>query len=97
MTMDENDILTPQEEQEFTLEDILREFGSGSDETIHDELPPELLEDMPLRELLGILENAPLSPVPSPRTEEYYRVRPCARFIYEMARLTEEELNRGKE
>ncbi|MBQ4074890.1 MAG: C_GCAxxG_C_C family protein [Clostridia bacterium] len=49
------------------------------------------------RELLGILENAPLSPVPSPRTEEYYRVRPCARFIYEMARLTEEELNRGKE
>lgn len=49
------------------------------------------------RELLGLLENAPLSPVPTPRTAEFYRVRPCARFIYEMARLTEEELNRSPE
>lgn len=46
------------------------------------------------RELLGLLENAPLSPVPTPRTEEFYKVRPCARFIYEMARLVEEELQR---
>ena len=46
------------------------------------------------RELLGLLENAPLTPVPSPRTEEYYKARPCARFIYEMARLVEEELKR---
>jgi len=49
------------------------------------------------RELLGLLENAPLSPVPTPRTEEFYKIRPCARFIYEMARLTEEELKRELE
>lgn len=49
------------------------------------------------RELLGVLENDPLSPIPSPRTEEYYKIRPCVRFIYEMARLTEEELNRPQE
>ncbi|MBE5786543.1 MAG: C_GCAxxG_C_C family protein [Clostridiales bacterium] len=46
------------------------------------------------RELLGLLENAPLSPIPTPRTPEFYQQRPCARFIYEMARLVEEELNR---
>lgn len=49
------------------------------------------------RELLGLLENDPLSPVPSPRTEAYYQTRPCVRFIYEMARLVEEELNRTAE
>ena len=48
------------------------------------------------RELLVTLKPDS-KPTPSARTEEYYRVRPCARFIYEMARLTEEELNRGKE
>lgn len=49
------------------------------------------------RELLGLLENEPISPIPSPRTAEYYQKRPCARFIYEMARLVEEELNRQME
>ena len=58
--MDDNDILIPEEElPEFTLEDILREFGSGSeDDTIHDAVTPELLEDLPVQELL---EDAPVA------------------------------------
>ena len=57
--MDDNDILIPEEELEFTLEDIMREFGSGSgDDTIHDAVTPELLEDLPLQELL---EDAPVA------------------------------------
>ena len=57
--MGDNDILIPEEELEFTLEDIMREFGSGSDDdTIHDAVTPELLEDLPLQELL---EDAPLA------------------------------------
>ena len=59
MTMDENDILIPEEEQSFTLEDIMREFGSGSDDkTVHDAVTPELLEDIPQLELL---EDAPVA------------------------------------
>ena len=57
--MDENDILTPQEEPEFTLEDIMREFGSGSDDgRVYDDVTPELLEDIPQLELL---EDAPMA------------------------------------
>ena len=57
--MGDNDILIPEEELEFTLEDIMREFGSGSgDDTIHDDVTPELLEDIPQRELL---EDAPVA------------------------------------
>ena len=57
--MDGNDILIPEEELEFTLEDIMREFGSGGgDDTIHDAVTPELLEDIPLQELL---EDAPVA------------------------------------
>ena len=58
--MDDNDILIPEEElPEFTLEDILREFGSGSeDDTIHDAVTPELMEDLPVQELL---EDAPVA------------------------------------
>ena len=45
--MDEHDILTPEEES-FTLEDILREFGSGNDDgKVHEYLAPELMEDIP--------------------------------------------------
>ena len=48
-----------QEVQEFSLEDIMREFGSGSeDDTIHDAVTPELLEDLPVQELL---EDAPVA------------------------------------
>ena len=66
MTMDGNDILIPEEEQSFTLEDIMREFGSGSAETIQDDAAPELLEDIPQLELL---EDAPVAEHLSPDEE----------------------------
>lgn len=37
-----------------------------------------------------ILKNPPTDPAPSPRTEEYYRVRPCARMTYRAAKILEE-------
>ena len=56
--MDENEILTPEEEQ-FTLEDILREFGSHNDDgKVHEYLAPELMEDIPQRELI---EDVPVA------------------------------------
>ena len=56
--MDEHDILTP-EEQSFTLEDILREFGSRNDDgKVHEYLAPELMEDIPQRELI---EDVPVA------------------------------------
>ena len=79
--MDENEILIPEEElPEFTLEDIMREFGSGSDDgKVHEYLAPELMEDVPQRELI---EDVPVAEhlsaqeepevlvwTPAPRTE----------------------------
>ena len=56
--MDEHDILTPEEES-FTLEDILREFGSHNDDgKVHEYLAPELMEDIPQRELI---EDVPVA------------------------------------
>ena len=41
------------------------------------------------RELLeGIAKN--LLPTPSPRTEEYYKTRPCARFVMDAADILDE-------
>ena len=37
-----------------------------------------------------ILKNPPSDPNPSPRTAEYYAVRPCARMVYAAAVLMEE-------
>ena len=37
-----------------------------------------------------ILKNPPSDPTPSPRTEEYYRQRPCARMVALAARILEE-------
>ena len=37
-----------------------------------------------------MLRNPPSDPNPSPRTAEYYAKRPCARFVYTAAKLTEE-------
>ena len=34
-----------------------------------------------------ILKNPPTDPTPSPRTAEYYRVRPCARMVKTAADL----------
>ena len=58
--MDDHDIQIPQEElPEFTLEDILKEFGSQNDDgRVHEYLAPELLEDIPQRELL---EDVPVA------------------------------------
>ena len=39
------------------------------------------------REILG---NPPTDPTPSPRTEEYYAKRPCARMVMTAARLMDE-------
>lgn len=36
-----------------------------------------------------ILKNPPSDPNPSPRTEEYYRLRPCARMVYTAAQILE--------
>ena len=37
-----------------------------------------------------ILKNPPTDPAPSPRTEEYYAKRPCARMVYTAAKILEE-------
>ena len=37
-----------------------------------------------------ILKNPPADPNPSPRTAEYYRVRPCARMVFTAAHLMDE-------
>ena len=37
-----------------------------------------------------ILKNPPTDPTPSPRTEEYYKLRPCARMVVTAATLMEE-------
>lgn len=36
-----------------------------------------------------ILKNPPSDPNPSPRTEEYYRLRPCTRMVYTAAQILE--------
>ena len=33
------------------------------------------------RELLGLAEKGPQSPVPQARTAEYYKKRPCVRLV----------------
>ncbi len=37
-----------------------------------------------------ILKNPPSDPVPSVRTQEYYRLRPCARMCYNAAHILED-------
>ena len=37
-----------------------------------------------------ILKNPPTDPTPSPRTAEYYRVRPCARMVLVAGQLMDE-------
>lgn len=46
------------------------------------------------RDLLRLPPDTEVSPMPTPRTAEFYQSRPCARVIYEIARLLEEELAR---
>lgn len=42
--------------------------------------------------LLDLPHDRTTSPIPTPRTAEFYQSRPCAKFVYEMARLVEEDL-----
>ena len=42
------------------------------------------------REMLGLNENAPKSPVPESRTESYYKKRPCAELVYLAAEKLDE-------
>ena len=37
-----------------------------------------------------LLKNPPSDPAPSPRTEEYYKERPCARMVYTAAKIMED-------
>jgi len=37
-----------------------------------------------------ILKNPPTDPAPTPRTEEFYRLRPCARMVYLAASILDE-------
>lgn len=48
------------------------------------------------REILHLSPDENADPIPTPRTAEFYRTRPCARVIYDLARLLEEELNDPK-
>ena len=41
-----------------------------------------------------ILKNPPSDPTPSPRTEEYYRDRPCARMVYTAAKILDDYICR---
>ena len=40
-----------------------------------------------------ILKNPPSDPVPSERTEEYYRLRPCARMCYNAAHILQKYMD----
>jgi C_GCAxxG_C_C family probable redox protein len=44
------------------------------------------------RELLSIKSHAPQSPEPSVRTPEFYKTRPCERFVGQAARIVAEYL-----
>lgn len=48
------------------------------------------------RDLLRLPACDAPCPIPTPRTAEFYQSRPCARVVYEAARLVEEEINRGE-
>ena len=37
-----------------------------------------------------ILKNPPSDPAPTPRTEEFYKMRPCARMVYIAAEIMEQ-------
>ncbi len=39
-----------------------------------------------------ILKNPPSDPVPSPRTEEYYKMRPCTRMVFLAAQILDDYL-----
>lgn len=46
------------------------------------------------RQLLGLDDNAEKSPVAEPRTEKYYKKRPCPELVHQMADILERYLNK---
>lgn len=56
----------------------------------------ELHGSLSCREILHLAPGESSDPAPTPRTAEFYSTRPCARVIYDLARLLEEELNDPK-
>ena len=50
--------------------------------TIVQELSAKFREEVGSIVCREILKNPPSDPNPSPRTEEYYKKRPCARMVY---------------
>lgn len=42
-----------------------------------------------------ILKNPPSDPTPSPRTEAYYRERPCARMVYTAAQILDDYIRQN--
>lgn len=49
--------------------------------------------DIVCRRLLGLDKSGSDDPTPSPRTEEYYRKRPCVEYVGDAARIIGEYLN----
>lgn len=45
------------------------------------------------RDLLGLTKLGPDTPVPEPRTEAYYKKRPCQLLVGQCAAILEQELN----
>lgn len=45
------------------------------------------------RELLGLDKNSNRNPVPEPRTEQYYKKRPCNQLVHLAADILEDFLN----
>ena len=55
--------------------------------TIVQELSGKFREEVGSIVCREILKNPPSDPAPSPRTEEYYKQRPCARMVYLAAHI----------
>lgn len=49
-------------------------------------------ESIVCRDLLHLLATEKISPIPTPRTEEYYKERPCAKFVVDACDIIDAEL-----
>lgn len=60
------------------------------------ELAAEFLKSNPsiiCRDLLGLQKNGPDDPTPAPRTEEYYKKRPCVELVGCATEIMEQYIN----
>lgn len=76
---------------------ILYGYDSNSDEaskmahyTLVQELAGKFREEVGSIVCRDILKNPPSDPNPTPRTEEFYKKRPCARMVMLAARILDE-------